>query len=70
MSICKPYSTLEDQNVLLREDDINFDNISSDIDENNDTVLQLNAGVTIAQNATLYIQKCHIPESVYPLLNP
>jgi hypothetical protein len=56
--------------VLLREDDINFDNISSDIDENNDTVLQLNAGVTIAQNATLYIQKCHIPESVYPLLNP
>ncbi|MGH9952155.1 MAG: hypothetical protein ACRD5J_11040, partial [Nitrososphaeraceae archaeon] len=42
------HSILGDQNVLLKEDDI-------DVNEDSDNVWQLNAGIAVAQNATLYI---------------
>jgi poly(beta-D-mannuronate) C5 epimerase len=42
------HSILGDQNVLLKEDDI-------DVNEDSDNVWQLNAGITVSQNATLYI---------------
>jgi poly(beta-D-mannuronate) C5 epimerase len=43
-----------DQNVLLKEDD-DVDVISGNIEGESDNVWQLNAGITVAQNATLYI---------------
>ncbi|MPZ06088.1 MAG: hypothetical protein GEU26_06660 [Nitrososphaeraceae archaeon] len=51
------HNILGDQNVLLKEDnvDVNVDTISGNIDGVGDNVWQLNAGITIAQNATLYI---------------
>jgi len=43
------------QNVLLKEDDVDADTISGNFDGESDTVWQLNAGITVAQNATLHI---------------
>lgn len=42
------YTIIGDQNVLSKEED-------DDVDGDSDNVWQLNAGVTISQNATLYI---------------
>jgi parallel beta-helix repeat protein len=41
--------------VLLKEDDVDADTISGNFDGESDTVWQLNAGITVAQNATLHI---------------
>src|ERR671910_3387467 len=51
------HSMLGDQNVLLKEDDVDVDvdTISRNIDGDSGNVWQLNAGITVAQNATLYI---------------
>jgi len=49
------YTVIGDQNVLLKEDNVDVDTISGNFDGDNDTVWQLNAGITVAQNATLYI---------------
>jgi poly(beta-D-mannuronate) C5 epimerase len=51
------YSIIGDQSVLLKEDDVDVDvgAISRNFDGDSDTVWQLNAGITVAQNATLYI---------------
>src|SRR5918996_1701792 len=47
------HNILEDRNVLSKEDDV--DTISDTTDGDSDTVWQLNAGITVAQNAILYI---------------
>ena len=47
------HSILGDQNVLLKEADV--DDISGSIDGDRDNVWELNAGLTISRNATLYI---------------
>jgi hypothetical protein len=49
------HNILGDQNVLSKEDDVNVDTISDTTDRDSDTVWQLNAGITVAQNAILYI---------------
>ena len=49
------HNILADQNVLLKENVVDVDNISRNINGVGDNVWQLNAGITIAQNATLYI---------------
>ena len=51
------HSILGDQNVLLKEDyvDVDVDTISRNIDGDSGNVWQLNAGIAVAQNATLYI---------------
>ena len=47
------HNILEDRNVLSKEDDV--DTISDTTDGDSDIVWQLNAGITVAQNAILYI---------------
>src|SRR5918996_6562399 len=49
------HSILGDQNVLLKEDyvDVDVDTISRNIDGDSGNVWQLNAGIAVAQNATL-----------------
>ena len=49
------YTTIGDQNVLLKEDGIDVNTITGNFDRDNNTIWQLNAGITVAQNATLYI---------------
>ncbi|MGH9978426.1 MAG: right-handed parallel beta-helix repeat-containing protein, partial [Nitrososphaeraceae archaeon] len=51
------HSILGDQNVLLKEDgvDVDVNTISGNIDGDSGNVWQLNAGIAVAQNATLYI---------------
>jgi len=49
------YTIIGDQNVLLKEDDIDVNTITGNFDGDSNTVWQLNAGITVAQNATLYI---------------
>jgi poly(beta-D-mannuronate) C5 epimerase len=50
------HTIVEDQNVLLKEDDdVDVEFISGNIKGDSDNVWQLNAGITVAQNATLYI---------------
>jgi mannuronan 5-epimerase len=49
------HSILADQNVLLNENDVDLDVISRDINGDSGNVWQLNAGITVAENATLYI---------------
>jgi hypothetical protein len=45
------HNILADQNVLLKENVVDVDIISRNIDGVGDNVWQLNAGITIAQNA-------------------
>ena len=47
------HNILGELNVLLKEDDV--DVISGDTYEDSNTIWELNAGITIAENATLYI---------------
>jgi parallel beta-helix repeat protein len=49
------HTIIGNQNVLLKEDDVDADTISGNFDGESDTVWQLNAGITVAQNATLHI---------------
>jgi mannuronan 5-epimerase len=51
------HSILGDQNVLLKENDVDVDvdTISRNIDGDSGNVWQLNAGIAVAPNATLYI---------------
>jgi mannuronan 5-epimerase len=50
------YTTIGDQNVLLKEDGIDVNTITGNFDGDSNTVWQLNAGITVAQNATLHIK--------------
>ncbi|MPZ07798.1 MAG: hypothetical protein GEU26_15530, partial [Nitrososphaeraceae archaeon] len=55
-SLSDIYAIVGDQNVLLKEDDhVGVDFISGNIEGDSDNVWQLNAGITVAENATLYI---------------
>jgi len=49
------HGILADQNVLLNENDVDLDVISGNINGDSGNVWQLNAGITIAENTTLYI---------------
>lgn len=49
------YTTIGDQNVLLKGDGIDVNAITGNFDRDRNAVWQLNAGITVAQNATLYI---------------
>jgi len=49
------YTIIGDQNVLLKEDGIDVNTITGNFERDSNTVWQLNAGITVAQNATLYI---------------
>ena len=68
------HNILEDRNVLSKEDDV--DTISDTTDGDSDTVWQLNAGITVAQNAILYINSTDASwlkiladgETVHPIL--
>ena len=70
------YAIIRDQNVLLKESDLDADIISGSFDGNNDNVWQLNAGIIVAQNATLYINSTDTSwlkiladgESAHPIL--
>src|ERR671918_3138870 len=72
------HSILGDQNVLFMENDVDVDvdTISRNIDGDSGNVWQLNAGITVAQNATLYINSSDTSwlkiladgETAYPIL--
>ena len=70
------HNILADQNVLSNENVVDIDIISGNINEVGDNVWLLNAGITVAQNATLYINSTDTSwlkiladgETAYPIL--
>ncbi|MGI0044073.1 MAG: right-handed parallel beta-helix repeat-containing protein [Nitrososphaeraceae archaeon] len=70
------YAIVGDQNVLLKESDVSVGVTSGNFDGNYDNVWQLNSGISIAQNARLYINSTDTSwlkiladgESAHPIL--
>jgi mannuronan 5-epimerase len=70
------HAIVGDQNVLLKESEIDVDNISGNFDVANDSAWLLNAGITVAQNATFNINSTDTSwlkiladgETAYPIL--